>query len=429
MSVMRILLVEDSATLRHAMSSYIRDAGHEPVLAQSGEEALQMLEHSSFDLIIMDVEMPGLNGFETTRLMREWLGEHWVPIIFATGKTDDNSVEEGIEAGGDDYLTKPVSAIILKAKIRAMQRIIDMRNQLREMNEQLEQLSQRDGLTQLYNRRTFNELSKQQWAVAKRTHTPISVIMLDIDHFKPFNDNYGHPMGDSCLKQVSAALQRTLQRPTDILARYGGEEFIVLLPNTDIHGAKKVGESIRQALFELQIPHEHSSTEKVVTASVGVATCTHTTGRSFDDLVTQADNQLYQSKSAGRNRVSAQETDSQKTILVADDDPDTLTLLSAQLQNHCNIVTADNGSDCIELATSIAPDLVLLDIHMPAIDGLEVCRQLRQHPSTSALPIILISAEDRAQQIKLGKQVGANDCLEKPLDESKMLAKINRYLA
>ena len=159
---MQILLVEDSATLRHAMSEYIRAAGHEALVAQSGEEALQMIEHTPFDLIIMDVEMPGLNGFETTRLMREWLGEHWIPIIFVTGKTDDASVEEGIEAGGDDYLSKPVSPIILKAKIRAMQRIVDMRNQLSEMNEALEQLSQRDSLTQLYNRRTFNDIAKQQ---------------------------------------------------------------------------------------------------------------------------------------------------------------------------------------------------------------------------------------------------------------------------
>lgn len=426
---MQILLVEDSATLRHAMSSYIRDAGHEPLVAQSGEEALQMIEHSRFDLIIMDVEMPGLNGFETTRLMREWLGEHWIPIIFVTGKADDSSVEEGIEAGGDDYLTKPVSPIIIKAKIRAMERIVDMRNQLHQMNDELERLSQRDSLTQLYNRRTFSEISKQQWAVAKRTHTPISILMLDIDHFKLFNDHYGHPLGDSCLKQVSAALQRALQRPEDILARYGGEEFIVLLPNTDIAGAKQVGENILQAIFELQIPHEKSTTEKVVTTSVGVATCTHTTGRTLDDVIEQADNMLYRSKEGGRNKVCAQETDSQKTILVADDDADTLNLLTIQLHNHCNIVTADNGSDCIALAKSVLPDLLLLDIHMPDIDGLEVCRQLRQNPETATMPIILISAEDRAQQVKLGKQVGANDCLEKPLDEKKMLSKINRYLA
>lgn len=425
---MQILLVEDSATLRYAMSGYIRDAGHEPVVAQSGEEALQMIEHTSFDLIIMDVEMPGLNGFETTRLMREWLGEHWVPIIFVTGKADDSSVEEGIEAGGDDYLTKPVSPIILKAKIRAMQRIVDMRDQLREVNDELERLSQRDSLTHLYNRRTFSDLGKQQWAQAKRNQSPLSIIMLDIDHFKLFNDHYGHPAGDSCLKQVSGALQRALQRPSDIVARYGGEEFIVLLPNTNLSGAKVVGENVRRAIFELQIAHERSTTEKVVTASVGIATCTHTTGRTLDSLIEQADNMLYQAKNAGRNQICGQEADCQKTILVADDDTDTLNLLRLQLHDHCNIVTAENGAECLELAKSILPDLLLLDIQMPKMDGLEVCRQLRQHAETASVPIILISAQDRAQQIKQGKEVGANDCLEKPLDESKMLAKINRFL-
>ncbi|MCL6416415.1 diguanylate cyclase [Aestuariirhabdus sp. Z084] len=410
------------------MSSYIRDAGHEPSAAQSGEEALQMLEHSAFDLIIMDVEMPGLDGFETTRLMREWLGDRWIPIIFATGKTDEKSVEEGIEAGGDDYLNKPVSSIILKAKIRAMERIIDMRNQLNEMYDELERLSQRDGLTKLYNRRTFNELSKQQWAVAKRTHSPISVIMLDIDHFKLFNDHYGHQMGDTCLQQVAEALQKSVRRPTDIVARYGGEEFIVLLPDTDISGARQVGENIRQSIVDLQIPHDKSTTEKVVTASIGVATCTHTTGRSFDNLIEQSDNLLYRSKKEGRNRISYQETDSQKTILVADDDAETLNLLTSQLSSHCNIVTADNGSDCIALAKSISPDLLLLDIEMPDIDGLEVCRQLRSQPETRSIPILLIAEQENAELEATGKEVGANDYLEKPFDERNLIAKINRYM-
>lgn len=189
---MKILLVEDSATLRHAMSHFVRTAGHEPVIAKSGEEALQIIEQTAVDLIIMDVEMPGLDGFETTRLIREWLGDHWIPIIFVTGMSEDESLEEGIDAGGDDYLVKPVSQMIISAKIRAMERITDMRNQLATLNRELKVLSQRDGLTHLYNRRTFEELAEKQWKIATRNKAPLAVLLLDIDHFKQYNDYYGH---------------------------------------------------------------------------------------------------------------------------------------------------------------------------------------------------------------------------------------------
>src|SRR4051812_44824138 len=204
---MKILLVEDSATLRYAMRNYIIEAGHTPLITQSGEEALQMLETTPVDMIIMDVEMPGLNGFETTRLIREWLGGHWIPIIFVTGRNEDESYREGIEAGGDDYLIKPVRAMIIKAKIRAMERITEMRDQLNQLNAELEALSQLDSLTQIFNRRTFNEMAQQQWLLAARQQTPVSVLMIDVDHFKLYNDHYGHPAGDVCLKKITQAIR------------------------------------------------------------------------------------------------------------------------------------------------------------------------------------------------------------------------------
>ena len=152
---MNILLVEDSATLRFAMEAYIRDAGHHSLAAENGETAVQLIEQENIDMVLMDVEMPGLDGFETTRLIRENLGQNWIPIIFVTGKSDEQSFEKGIAAGGDDYLIKPVSKVILNAKIRAMERIANMRTQLHVLNDELMQLSQRDGLTQLLNRRNI----------------------------------------------------------------------------------------------------------------------------------------------------------------------------------------------------------------------------------------------------------------------------------
>lgn len=427
-ATLRILLVEDSATLRYAMSGYIRDAGHEPFVAPSGEAALQMIEHTPFDLIIMDVEMPGLNGFETTRLMREWLGEHWVPIIFVTGKADDQSVEEGIEAGGDDYLTKPISSIILKAKIRAMQRIVDMRNQLRDVNDQLEILSQRDSLTHLYNRRTFTELAEKQWSLAKRQQKSLSVVMLDIDHFKQFNDTYGHPAGDECLKQIAAAISTALRRPTDLLARYGGEEFIALLPNTDLEGATLVGEAICRTIFELQIPHRSSNTAAVVTASIGIATCTQPNRSTLSGLIQQADNLLYRSKTLGRNRVTREESNRYKTMLIAHSNPKLLDALSNQLQTHCNIVTAETSAECLELAQSLLPELVLLDFDLSGIGGLQVCMKLRQPPTQNPTAILLMSSSHDHETETQAIQAGADKVLPESLDEKELLEHIQPYL-
>jgi diguanylate cyclase (GGDEF)-like protein len=425
---MKILLVEDSATLRHAHSSHIRNAGHTPIIAESGEEALQMVENTPVDMIIMDVEMPGLNGFETTKLMREWLGDYWIPIIFVTGKSDDESYREGIEAGGDDYLIKPVSPAILHAKITAMERIADMRDQLRELNAELETLSQRDGLTKVYNRRTFDEYGKQQWLVANRKQQPIGVLMIDIDHFKSYNDFYGHLAGDECLAKVAEAMKESVHRPTDILARYGGEEFIILLPDTDIEGALQVGNAIRYAVEDLKIQHQASTTSRVVTVSIGAATTRHTTGRTLQDLINCADKALYKSKRSGRNRVTAEEYSLVKNILIADDDPDTLNLLTSEFQGICQIMAAENGDECVELAHSLQPDLVILDIDMPGMDSVEFYKSLRQASHDACIPILLISRREKNELMEAGEIMGANNCIQKPAARQFLLTKINSFL-
>jgi|TARA_B110000116_G_scaffold204289_1_gene179368 diguanylate cyclase (GGDEF)-like protein len=423
-----VLLVEDSATLRCAMTTYILNAGHHALVAESGERALQLIENSAVDLIIMDVEMPGLNGFETTRLIREWLKGFWLPIIFVTGKNDEKSYTEGIAAGGDDYLIKPISSVILKAKIHAMERIIQMRNKLSQLNNELEKLSQTDSLTQVYNRRAFDDIAQKYWLVATRRHSSISVLMLDVDHFKLYNDHYGHPAGDNCLVQVSAAMKASLLRPEDTLGRYGGEEFIVILPDTDRQGAEQLAATIRRNTEELQIEHKGSPTAAVVSISIGGATCSNTMDSSLEGLIKQADQALYKSKQAGRNRVTTEDACAHKTVLIVDDDQLSLEIVTDLLREHCNIVTADDGQECLDIARNILPDLILLDIHMLGMTGNEACRQLKGTPRTASIPVIFISSEDHNTQIKLVKAVGANDCMQKPLDADALLDKVSRYL-
>ena len=426
---MKILLVEDSATLRYAMRNYIIDAGHEPLLARSGEEALQLLENTPVDMIIMDVEMPGLNGFETTRLIREWLAGHWIPIIFVTGLNEDEDYREGIEAGGDDYLIKPVSFMIIKAKIRAMERIAEMRDQLNQLNAELEALSQLDSLTQIYNRRTFNELAQQQWMQTKRHQQSISALMIDVDHFKLFNDHYGHPAGDACLKKVTQAIKSCLHRSTDILGRYGGEEFIVLLPETDAKGAMRVAQSIGEALETLELRHDVSPTSQFVTASIGGATCLRTTGHDLEELIKNADRALYKAKRAGRNRSWVDEVATHKTLLLADNNQDLVSYFSNHLQTHFNLLVADSQRECLELAVELHPDLLLLGTGIANTEaGAELCKILARTPKTASITLSLVSELTTPQDIELGKHIGIEHHLNKQMTGPALLNKIIQIL-
>ena len=425
---MKILLVEDSATLRHAMCRYIRAANHEPIVAKSGEEALQIADNQEVDMVIMDVEMPGLDGFETTRLIREWLDDRWIPIIFVTGRSGDLSLQEGIEVGGDDYLIKPVSQVILHAKIRAMERITTMRDQLKQLNHELVKLSQRDGLTNLYNRRTFDEKAAAQWRLTTRTQQPLSVLLVDIDHFKQFNDNYGHQAGDECIKEVAKVLANSSNRPTDLVGRYGGEEFIILLPDTPATGAVHVGEYIRKSVEGLKIRHRYSSSSNVVTVSVGISVSNRFSGNSLANLIKLADRALYQSKGHGRNRVSTKVHLPEKAVIVVDRDPQSIETISQCLSGNCSVVTTDNAEECLQLADKISPDLVLIDIFLPGLDGYHICESLRDNKKTRSIPLVVMSDCREAELKRFSDTMSADTYLLKPIDSEQFAAKVSRFM-
>lgn len=311
---MKALVIEDTATSQAVICHLLERLGIQPIQARDGLSGIAGFERERPDLILLDILLPGIDGFEVARRIRaiEKPGE-WTPIIFLTGLTKDEDLERGIEAGGDDYLLKPVSEVVLGAKVRAMQRIVQMRHSLLVLtrkldsaNRELTRLSAVDGLTGIANRRQFDEVLSREWRRCLRAHEPLSLLMVDVDFFKQYNDGYGHQAGDECLKAVAEALRGKLRRPADIVTRYGGEEFAAILPDTGLEGALLVAEAMRSAVQALGLPHEGSAFD-VVTVSIGVASLSPQQAEGMPRLLGAADWALYEAKRHGRNGIQAAE--------------------------------------------------------------------------------------------------------------------------
>ncbi len=308
---MKVLIVDDSKSIREYISECIVALGHQPFFAENGKKAVKFVKCNEVDLIMMDVEMPDMNGYEATKKIRIILNEEWIPIIFITSKIDEDSYTEGILAGADAYIPKPIKPLHLQLQIMAMQRIYDTRQklklaqqQLEEANEKLLKISLVDELTGLANRRNFDQHLEKEYRLAKREKKALTVIICDVDFFKIYNDTYGHIEGDKCLANIAAAIANVPKRPTDLACRYGGEEFTVILPNTDLQGGLFIAEKIRQAICELSIPHAGSEIAAYVTLSLGLATYTGQF-KLAEEITIAADAALYRAKDKGRNRVES----------------------------------------------------------------------------------------------------------------------------
>lgn len=308
--IMKALVIEDTATGQALICHLLERMGMQPIQARDGLTGIALFEREAPDLILLDIILPDVDGFEVARRVRamEKPGE-WTPIIFLTALTKDEDLERGIEAGGDDYIFKPVSEVVLGAKVRAMQRIVQMRysllvlaRKLDSANRELTRLSAVDGLTGIANRRQFDEALDREWRRCLRLHKPLSIVMCDVDLFKQYNDSYGHQAGDECLKAVATALKDKLRRPGDIVARYGGEEFAAILPDTGLEGALRVAETMRSGIQSLGMSHEGSAAG-VVTVSLGVAAMQPQRAEGVSLLLGAADWALYEAKRLGRNGV------------------------------------------------------------------------------------------------------------------------------
>lgn len=289
-----ILVVDDMTTTLLLLHDLLKDT-YEVKIAKSGTKALEILESpNDIDLILLDIEMPDINGYDVCKRIKNNETIKNIPIIFITGRTSQEDEEYGLNLGAIDYITKPFNKAIVKLRIKNYLN-------LKIKNDMLEKLSMYDGLTNIRNRRFFDETFEKTFNEIKRDKKSLAVLMIDIDFFKPYNDNYGHGQGDETLRKVAKALEKTIKRPSDFVARYGGEEFVILLKDINKDGVEAVANNLLNAVRELKITHEFSKIENYVTISIGASFYNSNSDITKLELLLKADETLYNVKNSGRN--------------------------------------------------------------------------------------------------------------------------------
>lgn len=291
----RVLVVDDVPTNIRLLARVLASE-HDVVAATSGADALRLAELQPPDLVLLDVEMPGMDGYAVCRRLKESAVTSAIPVIFVTARTDEADEIEGLSLGAVDYITKPFREAIVKARVRT-------HLELKRYRDLLQDRSYIDGLTGVPNRRRFDEFLSRALAGAQRGLSPIGLLLIDVDHFKAYNDSLGHLAGDEALRRVAAELARGSRRETDLPARYGGEEFALVMPGTDAEFAEAAAERLRQRVQELALPHPTSATADCVTVSIGLACLGAGEPATPTELIERADRALYRAKKDGRNRV------------------------------------------------------------------------------------------------------------------------------
>ncbi len=333
-----VLVVDDEKTLRLILQRAMEQEGYHTIEARDGRNCLSLCQQQRPDIILLDAVMPEMDGFECCRVLHEEFGDACPPILMITRLDDTESVDRAFSVGADDYITKPIHWAVLRQRVRRLlqtQWVVDelrhriqeeetlrtllqkqmqqerclseqleaANRQLADANSQLQLLAHIDGLTQVANRRSFDEALQQEWQRALSQHLPLALILCDVDFFKAYNDTYGHQAGDECLRAVAQCLQSCVRGAVDLVARYGGEEFAVILPRASGVEAHRVAERIRSEVQALAIAHEKSAVSPYLTLSLGLASAVPSLEITLESLIEQADQSLYQAKAHGRNCV------------------------------------------------------------------------------------------------------------------------------
>jgi len=325
---MAILIVDDTPVNLMLLEEMLQEEGYGPIhCLRSGEEALAFLADpvraeaapERIDLILMDVMMPGMDGLETCRRLKEEERSRDIPVIMVTVRDDEESLAQAFAIGASDYIVKPVKEVELLARVRSALRLkeeierrkererelVELARQLDTINRRLLRLVHMDSLAEGGNRRQLEGILGKEWNRARRDGVPVSLLMIDIDDFKAFNERYGQQKGDECLQLVAGALNCVLKRAGDTVVRCGGEEFVAILPNTPSDGALALARSFHAKVAALRIPHDSGQGDGLLTVSIGLATGSPARCAEAQGLLAAADGALYLAKSEGRNRIKA----------------------------------------------------------------------------------------------------------------------------
>ncbi len=466
---LRILIVDDDESVRRLLARQLEGVGCEVFHAGDGEQAIHLVLAQSPSIVLTDWEMPVMSGLELCREIRTREGIGFTFVILMTAHVDRDHLVGAFEAGADDFIRKPLDFEEVLARLRAAQRLISLQddlgkrnreanlqcarlevamNRLQAANIKLHRLATTDELTGLTNRREALRRVDELWDSSTRYAEPLSCVMVDIDHFKRFNDTYGHDVGDRVLKHTAATLKRST-RAGERTCRVGGEEFLLVCPKTRADGAAIVAERMRCAVEEA--PLVQDGQRLAITLSLGVAERTPVMN-SVDDLLKAADDALYRAKHGGRNRVviageaegatganrhspgsspsACGEEPGRPRVLVVDDDPDVRRFCERLLRRDGVLVeTAADGAEALRLAQHQPPDVVVLDFQMPGMNGLEVLARLRSAPPTAETPVIFMSGDDGGGRMGVSAlEKGADEFLRKPLSSREFTLRVRSML-
>lgn len=446
----KVLLIDDEPAVTKLIEKYLREAGYQNCESIcDANQAVHRITAVEPDVILLDIHMSPVGGMEIIQAIRTDERTQHIPIIVLTSSKDETTKVTALNLGANDFLTKPVSLCELLARVRNTLSAKAYHDQVTSQNLQLETDAFSDPLTGIANRRAFDYELKRRMTDWTRDGVSLALLMIDIDHFKAFNDRYGHRIGDTVLSCVAEEITDCI-RDTDLVARYGGEEFSIILPKTALRKAKQVAERICTKIADTP----YKADEKVLKVTVSVGVSIAGIGDDADTLIHRADAAMYAAKNGGRNNVHIHDGSScnplrvsdagrehdhvvdlagvvkKATIAIVDDEPAIVALAKNYLQKsgYSKFVPISRSTEAMDRIRSESPDLVLLDIHMPEVDGFELLASIRRETWGKHLPVLILTSSTNQETKVKALSLGASDFLEKPLRAKELTIRVNNTL-